>query len=249
MRPILVVAGLAVAVALVTGMLLLRSVPVAAPDSVGPAIAGGGGASAASPHGAGEGEGSLSLRRIAALEARIEELLGTVRRLEASLEAGTAPAAAAHAAHPEPQAPAPGEEGGDAAPEDAAAASAATSADAEAARRREEAILERATRIVAALQLSPTERDRLLEIGRAHSAAVDELGKRARLALRPGAWGLTPEERESLRLLQEERKRVDGEGQAALLQFLGPERWQTFRRLENEEGEKERQVSRLVRPW
>jgi hypothetical protein len=251
MKGLLVLAGMAAAVALISGVLLV-SAPTA-PSLAPPAVIGPtGGPAGSAPAGRVVGPASPDLeRRLRALEGRVDEILA---RLDARADSSVAPAAAVPALETPAKGTSPA--AGPSSPTEeewAAAARASSEAAADQGQakeaKREAEVRRRLERAAAAMNLDASEKARFEEIVRAHLSRADDISARARDALRGSGYGFTQSERAAVETLEGDRRRLDQETEQSLVALVGPERWKQFLKSEKDQEAKERALKRFEKPW
>jgi hypothetical protein len=254
MRPLLVIAALAAGTAVLSGILLLKSTP-SPPRS---------GDRAARDASSRDDESSrrssrvepdaATLGRIAALEARIDELTG---RLSVLADQSTA---APRAASSEGDA-ATGASAGEAADADAEGKrSLGTNVPEEfrawyrelqetrRTRDREVDLESRLNEAVTAMSLQPAERGSLEGILRRHSDGLEDLSRRSAEEFRTTGFGMTEVEKQRLKELDAERRKLDQDRDAAAQNLVGAERWKTYQKARKDEIAKMRTLRRLGQP-
>ncbi len=252
MKALLVIAGMAVATALVSGALLVGRGVGAAPAPPAPAPAG-----PAVPGNPGEDRAALAAleRRLRVLEARIEEL-GVRSDPVPPLPGAPGGAAAAEAAVPPETDDGTDSRGGDGAPrtevletlEERVRALAASSSSVKESRRDAE-IRRRIDRAVLAMGLTADERARVEEIAREHVGRSDAIVLRAKEALKNSPFGFSEADRALVEQLSLDRARLDRETEQSLVLLVGADRWKAGLKLEKEQEAKEKAVKRLEKPW
>jgi hypothetical protein len=256
MKGLLIVAGLASGLALVTGGLLLAATPRADPPAEPSAPA--------RPVRALPGEVGPDP---VALEARIRALEARIAELQAS-GAGRPAAPEVPVREPSPKAKARDGEiawdmtleefvkvyGGRLPTEEDWEQSVNKPPKADAGepkpeRRWEKEIRRRVDRFAEALALSEFEKARAEEIVRGHLEKSLAIAARARESLKGSPLGYTAAERAQLTLFQQERDRLNKETEQSFSLLVGPERLSQFLKAEKAQAEKEAAVRRMEKPW
>ncbi|MHC4820630.1 MAG: hypothetical protein ACYTDX_02780 [Planctomycetota bacterium] len=269
MRALLIVAGMAAAVALVSGVILLRGEAASRAER-----------QAAREEGGAEVSRTLlretvrdrdvAHRRLEEMERRLDELTSEVEMLRewASLPAvaepgtqagalpgmveegnsGEAPSGSGTASSGETFET---ESGGAPANTDKARMAASRKAAARALKeaRREADLLGRVERASKAMNLIPAEKQRLEEIVRGHLERVDELGSRAKTAMKDSGFGLSPADKATLDQFSRDRRVVDKQLQKDVVSLVGPERYKQYQRALRDQRNKEKALKRISRSW
>ncbi len=276
MKGLLVVAGLATAVAAVSGILLV-SAPRGPGGESGPGAApgaAGAGAPVSPAAAAAAAERDMEMeRRLRALELRIEEIQGQFLMAGPGGWDGSGgkdfggggPGRRYEAPRGSALPGEPGEDaeggGGDGDGDGDGAEASALAVREEALRaladargkageiRRERDLVVRLDMMAVSMDLQPAEKDRMEEILRAHVAKVEESGARAKELLRDSKFGLTPADRAALDQSERDRRELDRATEQSILGLVGADRWKRFRASMKDQADKERTLRRLGQPW
>jgi hypothetical protein len=250
MKPLLVIAGMAVATALVSGALLVGQGPGAGAPS--PAA---GPAPASAPPAAEDRAAVVELeRKVRSLEARIAELVARSDSIPSlpgashAEEGGHAKAVALEE---------PGPEGASAVPSvelvepeiSALRELAMRRLAAPTESRRDAELRRRIDRAVLAMSLTGQERNRVEEIARAHIDRADAIALRAKEALKDSPFGFSEADRALVEQLSQDRARLDKETEQSLVLLVGADRWKAGLKAEKDQDAKEKAVKRLEKPW
>lgn len=253
MKALLLVAGVAAAAAVVSGILL---VAMPAP-SFAPEGAEGSTVLAAAPTGAprpGEihaGPGTAELeRKVRALEARLDEVLarldaaspipglpGTPPPSDAPTDSAGPPDAAAKGDSPRPTT------------ELIDALVQAQTAIPRKPDRREAEIRLRIDRAAAAMNLDGNEKARFEEMARDHLARAEEIAARARETLRNSPYGFSEADRALVGQIEGDRRSLDQRTEQSIVGLVGQDRWKQYLKTLKDQDQKEKALKRLERPW
>jgi len=257
MKALLVVAGLAVATALVSGALLVGLGPGAgAPSPPTGADPPGRGAPAAGAPAAEDRAAIVELeRKVRALEARLEEFGARADSIP-SLPGAARPSSGAGDAVDREQETDPdsrtAHSGGSQEWTDRGNEEVQAVVDKGVPRkepRRDAEIRRRIDRAAEAMGLTAQEKARVEEIARAHVERADAIALRAKEALKHSTFGFTEADRALVDQLTQDRARLDKETEQSLVLLVGPERWKAGLKTDKDQEAKEKAVKRLEKPW